>query len=664
MCGICGLASNRRTPDPAVVIAMMASLHHRGPDGSGYVVDHGAVLGQTRLAIIDEVGGVQPLSNEDDSVWVTFNGEIYNYVELGEQLRARGHRFRTASDTEVIVHAWEEWGADCFTRFNGQWAIGIWDRRLRRLTLARDRLGVRPLYYRLDRGGICFASEVKAIFVDPAAPREFDPVGIDQILTYWSTIAPRTPFLGIAQLPPGHMATFDADGFRSRPYWSITFPPRGREPGQDLDENAAGLRERVIEATRLRFERSDVPVGAYLSGGLDSSVTAAAIRHFTGVPLTTFSIRFTEAEFDEGPYQRLMAHRLGTIHHEVEVSARDIAEVFPAVMRHVESPVLRTAPAPMYLLAGLVRRSGYKVVVTGEGADEVLGGYDIFREARVRGFWARNPHSNRRDRAVELLYPWMATNPGQAPAFARGFFGLDLDPADPAMSHRPRWNTTSRLRSLLTEGMRAESDKEPAVDLAATLPPDSSCWDPLARAQWLEMTTLLPGYILASQGDRMLMANSVEGRFPFLDPDVVEYANALPARHKLFGLDEKFLLKHAFADLVPEEIRNRPKQPYRAPDALSFFTADAPDWVDDVTSPQALLAAGVFDPLLVAGLLKKARQRSERFGNSDNMRVLAVLSTQLVQAELLDAPASPRDGGDPPHPLHVFDLVHEEREER
>jgi len=664
MCGICGLVSNRRTPDPALVIAMMAQLRHRGPDGSGYVVDRGAVLGQTRLAIIDEVGGVQPLSNEDDTVWVTFNGEIFNYLELGDQLRERGHRFRTASDTEVIVHAWEEWGADCFNRFNGQWAIALWDRQRHRLTLARDRLGVRPLYYRLHGDGVSFASEVKAIFVDPAVPREFDPVGLDQILTYWSTIAPRTPFRGIEQLEPGHVATFDASGFRSRPYWRITFPARGAEPCQDLEENAAGLRERLIEATRLRFERSDVPVGAYLSGGLDSSVTAAAIRHFTGAPLTTFSIRFTDADFDEGPYQRLMADRLGTTHHEVEVSARDIAEVFPDVMRHVESPVLRTAPAPMYLLARLVRQSGYKVVVTGEGADEVLAGYDIFREARVRGFWARDPHSARRDRAVELLYPWMTNNPGQTPAFARSFFGLDLDPADPAMSHRPRWSTTSRLRSLLTEELRAAAAEEPAVDVATCLPPESAGWDPLARAQWLEMTTLLPGYILASQGDRMLMASSVEGRFPFLDPHVVEFANALPARHKLFGMDEKFLLKHAFADLVPQEIRNRPKQPYRAPDALSFFSADAPDWVDDVTSPRALLAAGVFDPRLVAALVLKARQRSDRFGNSDNMRVLAVLSTQLVHAELLTGPVAAADGCGPPGPLHVFDLVHDEREER
>lgn len=664
MCGICGQVSNRRTPDPATVIAMMTQLRHRGPDGSGYVVDAGAVLGQTRLAIIDTVGGVQPLSNEDDTVWVVFNGEIFNYLELGVQLRERGHRFRTVSDTEVIVHAWEEWGEDCFSRFNGQWAIGIWERPQRRLTLARDRLGVRPLHYHLNPSGISFASEVKAIFVDPAVPREFDPVGLDQILTYWSTIAPRTPFRGVEQLPPGHLATYDAAGFRSRPYWRIAFPAGGCEPGQDLDENAAGLRERLIEATRLRFERSDVPVGAYLSGGIDSAVTAAVIRDFTGAPLTTFSIRFTDAEFDESPYQRLMADRLGTTHHEIEVSARDIAEVFPEVMRHVESPILRTAPAPLFLLARLARQSGYKVVVTGEGADEVLGGYDIFREARVRGFLARDPGSSRRDRAVELLYPWMTSSPGQAPAFARSFFGLDLDPADPAMSHRPRWSTTSRLRSLLTEEMRAAAAGEPALDVTAMMPPESPGWDPLARAQWLELTTLLPGYILASQGDRMLMANSVEGRFPFLDPNVVEFANALPARHKLFGLDEKFLLKYAFADLVPEQISNRPKQPYRAPDALSFFTADAPDWVSDVTSPGALLAAGVFDPRLVAGLMQKARQRSDRFGNSDNMRVLAVLSSQLVHAELLTAGAGTRNGGGPPGPLHVFDLVHHDREER
>lgn len=655
MCGICGVVTDGPTPDPTLVAAMMASLSHRGPDGSGYLIDHGAVLGQTRLAIIDTVGGVQPLANEDETLWVVFNGEIFNYVELAAELRDRGHRFRTASDTEVIVHAVEEWGEDAFSRFNGQWAIALWDRSRRRLILSRDRLGVRPLYYRLTPHGLSFASEIKAIFADPEVPRRLDPAGLRQVFTSWSTVAPRTSFTGVAQLPPGHLATWDASGFRIRAYWQADFPVRGGEPGQDLEENAAGLRERLVRATQLRFERSDVPVGAYLSGGIDSSVTTAVIRNFTDAPLDTFSLRFADADFDEGGYQRLMAERLGTTHHEVVVSARDIAAVFPEVVHHAESPLLRSAPAPLFLLSRLVRSSGYKVVVTGEGADEVLGGYDIYREARVRAFWARNPGSARRGRAAELLYPWMTVNPSQAPAFARSFFGMDLDLADPAMSHRPRWNTTAALQSMLTAGIRAELDADPAADLAAGMPAAAAEWDPLARAQWLEMTTLLPGYILASQGDRMLMANSVEGRFPFLDPDVVAFANALPARHKLFGLEEKFVLKHAFRDFVPEEILRRPKQPYRAPDAASFFADGVPDWLDDVLSPSALLAAGVFEPRQVAGLMAKARARSQRFGNTDNMRVLAVLSTQLLHQQFVADNPSHR-GGSPPAPLHVFDL--------
>jgi asparagine synthase (glutamine-hydrolysing) len=660
MCGVCGIVTDGPAPDLDLVMAMLAQLSHRGPDGSGYVRDRSAVLGQTRLAIIDVVGGAQPLCNEDGTVWVTFNGEIFNYIELAAELRDRGHRFRTASDTEVIVHAWEEWGPECFNRFNGQWAIGIWESSHRRLVLSRDRMGVRPLYFHRDAHRLVFASEVKAIFADPAISRELDPVGLNEVLTYWSTIAPRTVFTGIHQLPPGHYAVHDSEGFRIRPYWRIEFPARGTEPGQDLDENAAGLRERVIAATRLRFERSDVPVGAYLSGGIDSSVTAAVIRNFTDAPLDTFSLRFAEDEFDEGGYQKLMAARLGTNHQDIVVSARDIADIFPQVVWHAEAPLLRAAPAPLFLLSRLVRQSGYKVVVTGEGADEVLGGYDIYREARVREFWARNPDSVLRSRAAELLYPWMARNPSQAPAFARGFFGMSLDPTDPAMSHRPRWNATSALRSLLSSGMQARLDADPLPDLSVALPPGSECWDPLSRAQWLEMTTLLPGYILASQGDRMLMANSVEGRFPFLDPNVVAFANGLPARHKLFGLDEKFLLKYAFADLIPEEILFRPKQPYRAPDASSFFLGGEPEWLGDVLSPAAVSSSDVFEPERVAGLVEKARLRSSRFGNTDNMRFLAVVSVQLLHQQFIACSPAPAQPATPPSPIHAVDLINRE----
>jgi asparagine synthase (glutamine-hydrolysing) len=631
MCGVCGIVSNDSPPDLALLRRMMGRLGHRGPDGNGYFRDRRAALGHTRLAIIDTAGGAQPLSNEDGTVWVTFNGEIFNYVELGAELRHRGHVFQTASDTEVIVHAWEEWGERCFSRFNGQWAIALWDRRAERLVLSRDPLGICPLFFVRRPGSLLFASEVKSIFADQSVARAFDPAGLDQTFTYWSPVAPRTVFRGVEQLEPGYYAILDRNGFRKAPYWRITFPEQGREPVQDASENADALRERIIEAARLRFVRSDVPVGAYLSGGIDSSVTAAVIAHYTDTPLHTFSLRFSDSEFDEGQYQKKMSAVLGTRHQDIMVSPSDIAAVFPEVVWHGESPILRAAPAPLFLLSKLVRDNGYKVVVTGEGADEVLAGYDLFREARVRLFWSRDPESAKRTRAAELLYPWMARSPGRVPAFARSFFGRRLDPDDPALSHRPRWDSTSVIKGMLTrdlqDGMRAAD----AEDIVAAMPPGSKDWDPLSRAQWLEMTTLLPGYILAPQGDRMLMGNSVEGRFPFLDRDVVDFADALPARHKLFGLEEKYLLKRAFADLVPDDILHRQKQPYRAPDAASFFTPGRPGWFEEAMTEHAIAAAGVFEPSLVAGLVAKcSRTGGENMSNTDNMRIVAIVSTQLT----------------------------------
>jgi asparagine synthase (glutamine-hydrolysing) len=320
----------------------------------------------------------------------------------------------------------------------------------------------------------------------------------------------------------------------------------------------------------------------------------------------------------------------------------------------------------LFLLSKLVRECGYKVVVTGEGADEVIAGYDIFREARVRQFWARDPGSPRRSRAAELLYPWMVRSPGQAPAFARTFFGRNLDLADPAMSHRPRWDATGVLRSMLS---RQTAARLPGPDVVADavisrMPSESAGWDLLSRAQWLEMTTLLAGYILASQGDRMLMANSVEGRFPFLDREVVALCNAMPPRHKLFGLDEKHVLKAAFADLVPQEILRRDKQPYRAPDAASFFVdGEMVPYVAELTCAAAVDSAGLFNTNAVRMLFQKgARSGGVGMSNTDNMRVLAVVSTQLLHQQFVDGGASSTDG-QPPQPMLVVDLTVDEWQE-
>jgi asparagine synthase (glutamine-hydrolysing) len=660
MCGICGFVSSSGIPDRSLVERMMGRIAYRGPDGSGWYRDDRAVLGHVRLAIIDTAGGVQPLSNEDGTIWISFNGEIFNYVELAEELRARGHRMRTASDTEVIVHAYEEWGDRCFERFNGQWALALWDSRRSRLVLSRDRMGVRPLFYARTRDRFLFASEAKALFADPELARALDPEGLDETFTFWSPVAPRSAFLGVSEVPPGHTAILEDGKLGVSAHYSISFPERGREPSQDIEENAARLREKLVEASRLRFLRSDVPVGAYLSGGIDSSVTASIVARYTSAPLRTFSLRFEDAEFDEGGYQAEMAKRLGTDHRSVVVSAAQIAEVFPEVVRHSERPLLRAAPAPLFLLSKLVRESGYKVVVTGEGADEVLGGYDIYREAKVRLFWSRDPGSELRSRAVELLYPWMARSPGAAPSFGRAFFGKNLDPKDPAFSHRPRWDSTQAIKGLLTaEARQAAAGADAAAALVARMPSEAASWDPLCRAQWLEMTTLLPGYILASQGDRMLMANSVEGRFPFLDPEVIAFANALPARHKLLALDEKHILKRAFADLLPESILRRPKQPYRAPDAASFFGiggAAAP-WIAELASEKALKDAGIFEPKAVASLFDKcARIGGEGMSNTDNMRVLAVLSTMLLHQQFIVGDGSSGGSEAPPEPMSMFDM--------
>lgn len=665
MCGICGFVSRTEVPDTGTLLRMMARLAHRGPDGSGYYRDEKAALGHTRLAIIDAAGGLQPLSNETGNLWISFNGEIFNYIELTEELKELGHIFRTCSDTEVIVHAWEQWGPGCFTRFNGQWALALWDKSENKLILSRDPSGILPLYYTSAGERFLFASEIKALFADASVPRSFDPAGMQQIFTFWCPVAPRTPYAGISQLEPGHWAIFHDGRMERHAYWEPTFPGAGAEGHQDLVENCQRLRDMLIKATRLRFLRSDVPVGAYLSGGIDSSVTAAIIARYTNVPLRTYSLRFSDPEFDESVYQEEMTRRLGTEHLSVEISSADIAKVFPEVIWHGEAPILRSGPAPLFLLSKLVRDSGYKVVVTGEGSDEILAGYDIFREARVRAFIARAPDSKLRKRAAELLYPWMLRSPGRVPSFASAFFAKNLDPGDPALSHRPRWDSTETIgRMLSAEFLSAIGTARPDEELIRRMPEQGVEWDPISRAQWLEFTTLLPGYILSSQGDRMLMANSVEGRFPFLDRELMDLADSFPSSHKLLGLDEKHILKRAFSDLLPTSIRERPKQPYRAPDASSFFKDGPPDWMGDLLSERAIKAAGIFNAVPVSTLFAKcAAVKGERMSNSDNMRVLAVLSTQLAYSHFIEGDGNRRSSCSAPEPIMAIDLLRQQGKE-
>lgn len=641
MCGICGIFNLGEAPPaaPELLQRMVDALHHRGPDARGGYRDEAVALGHSRLSIIDLEGGNQPLCNETRDIWVVFNGEIFNYVELGDELRAAGHQLATKSDTEIIVHAYEEWGLDFLQRFNGQFAIALWDRPRRRLVLARDRVGIRPLYYAQVGEQLLFASEIKSLLQHPELPRGLDRKGLAQIFAFWAPVAPRTAFASVSQLPPGHMICVERGKLDIRRYWQPSFLPPKSESGRAYSDEkqtqalADELRERLEASTKLRMLRADVPVGVYMSGGIDSSVIGALVRRFHSGHLRTFSLRFAHRDFDEGGYQSQMVERLGAEHAEVEVNYHDIAEAFREVVWYAEAPLLRAAPAPLFLLSRLVRESGYKVVLTGEGSDEFLAGYDIFREDRVRRFWARDPESRHRPRLLERLYPWLARSPVQAKALQRTFFGKGLDRLHtPYFSHIPRWESAASLQRLFSRELKLELEGyDPIDELLPSLPAAIDSWEPLGKAQYVEIVTLLSGYLLSSQGDRMLMGNSVEGRFPFLDHEVMEFANALPPEVKLRVLDEKHVLKRAARDLVPESILRRPKQPYRAPDAQSFVQDDSPDYVKELLAPEAVADAGIFSPEGVKRLFAKMQKRRDKTpSNADNMALVGVLSTQLL----------------------------------
>jgi asparagine synthase (glutamine-hydrolysing) len=633
VCGIAGFigAAGDAGADRQLLERMLALLAHRGPDGSGIHLENGIGLAHVRLSIIDPAGGEQPMRR--GPLVVSFNGEIFNYIELRAELRRLGHVFRTDSDTEVILHLYERYGDRFVEYLNGQFAIALWDGAGQRLLLARDRAGIRPLFHARGRGRLWFASEIKAILAALPERAVLDVKGLLQTFTFWGPADPQTVFEGVSSVPPGTLVVLDRSGAETHTqYWDWSFPSRTESPEfASIDDATTALRELLVDAVRLQL-RADVPVGAYLSGGLDSSGIVALARRFTDAPVRTFSIAFEDAEFDESEHQQAMVRHIGTEHTTLRCNRRDIAEAFPQLIRHTEAPVLRTAPVPLMLLARSVREAGYKVVLTGEGADEVFAGYDIFKEAKVRRFWARQPDSEWRPRLLGRLYGYLEHSPVENPAFARAFFGQGREHAGrPIYAHVPRWMTSRRALAFLSADLRSVADSwDPLTFYEERLPKNVMEWAPLARDQYVEAKSLMASYLLSSQGDRVAMASSIEGRFPYLDHRLIEFANRLPARWKLRGLTEKFILRRALADLLPEDILKRTKQPYRSPDARSFFVDGKPlDFVGDLFSRSRIRAAGYFDEDAVSRLLEKCRG-GRAMGFADNQAFVGILSTMLL----------------------------------
>jgi asparagine synthase (glutamine-hydrolysing) len=546
-------------------------------------------LGFRRLSIIDLTTGDQPLFNEDRSLVLVCNGEIYNYRELTRELTDRGHTFRTQSDVEVLLHLYEEYGCDLLSRLNGQFSFALYDRRRRTLFAARDPYGINPFFYSRIGDLLLFGSEIKALLEHPQAPREVDLTGLDQVLTFPGLVPPRTLFQGISSLEAGHFLRAAESGLEKREYWDLVYPEQGQEePERPEAEYVSGLRERLERAVRYRLQ-ADVPVGFYLSGGLDSSLVGALIGKVTQEPRHSFSITFPDREISEERYQRLMASHLGSHHHEIPFDAAQILTRLQAVIYHCECPVKETFDACALALSEAARDARVPVVLAGQGADELFAGYMGYRfdQAGRRDTWGNDLDALLEREIRETLW-------GDPDLF----YEMDFLPLRDIKSVFYSREVAERLPEL-------ESTRFPVVRADRV-----RGRHPLHQRSYLDFKLRLSEHLLSEHGDRMSLAHSVEGRYPFLDPDVVDFAVQMPPRLKLHDLQEKYVLKKAAEGLVPTEVIHREKFGFRAP-GTPYLLQQSSTWVEDLLSYERIRTQGYFNPDVVERL--KARYRQPGF---------------------------------------------------
>lgn len=632
MCGVAGIwnpAAMASGESLSLRLSKMSQrIAHRGPDDDGIYTDTYVGLAHRRLSVIDLHGGHQPMMSSDEQLVVSYNGEIFNFVELRETLVEKGWAFRTESDTEVLLAAYHHYGEQFLSLLNGQFALALWDKRQKKLLLARDHAGIHPLFFTRQGGEVLFASEIKSLM--PAMHHSLQPdySALDHIFTFWSPLPPATGFQGVEQLMPGECLVLSESAERRFVFFEWSYPPSGQERRDSPEQLAAELREILEDSVRIRL-RADVPVGCYLSGGLDSSATTALVASMGKKP-TTFSLNFSDPSVDEREWQESLYQHLGVEHRSITVGETEIANGLPRAIWHAERPILRSAPVPMMHLSSLVRDSGFKVVLTGEGADEVLSGYDIFKESKVRHFWARQAGSQWRWALLRRLYPWMDLG---SLNYLKRFFGQDLERLnDSVFSHLPRWKNTAQSKQFYSDAMRSKVSGSAMDAVERWMPQQADQWAPLHQGQFLESRLLMDGYLLSSQGDRMLMANGIEGRFPFLDPRLIQFANSIAPSRKLPGLNEKALLKMAVKDLLPKGILNRPKQPYRAPDGTSLASAS---FMESVLSKRSIERGGYFDAKKVEMLWRKA-QAGRLHAMRDQMALVGIVSTQIWHEQFIE----------------------------
>ncbi|HEV7596321.1 MAG TPA: asparagine synthase (glutamine-hydrolyzing) [Gemmatimonadaceae bacterium] len=594
MSGIAGIA--RRYPTGVAIESlgrMAAAIRHRGPDGYGFYIGSNVGFTHVRLGVVDIPGGAQPLTNEDGRIVITYNGEIYNHRELRLELEGRGHVFRTRCDTEVLVHGYEEWGSDLLHRLNGQFAFAIYDRNRGTVFVARDRFGVRPLFYAQRSGDFYFASEIKAILASGEVDAALDARGLDEVLTFGAARHSRTPFSGIASLEPGTYGIWQDGALWLRHYYELDFPEAVDEPPDAFEQ----LDEIMLRSVGIRL-RADLPVGAHISGGLNSAIAASLAASASKEKIRSFSIDIGNAQSGGSERQRAVAEAIGSVHAFSSIGDNAIAQSFPDVLWHAETPLFSAAPVAMYHLARLTKESGTSVVVRGDGGDEVFLRSALFKEVSLRLPEVGEPH--------DLLF-----------------------------SHLPRFLGARMGRFYTAEFGDALAGVDVIAELRASLPTRFFAWSPLNRTAYLEMTTRLSPYVLSSCADRMSMAHGVEARYPFLDHRLFEFAAALPTRSKLSELPDKELLRCWASRVLPFGLEPEDKSSERArvPD---LFRRNSPAWINDHLSTESVRRAGIFSPAAVEVLLHNQRSGSAK-ELPWHQPLLGVLSTQLWYSQFIES---------------------------
>jgi asparagine synthase (glutamine-hydrolysing) len=604
MCGICGVynAWSGEPIQPALIERMMTLIHHRGPDDSGAYVDGAVGLGSTRLSIIDLIGGHQPMCNETGDVWIVFNGEIWNYRTLRKDLMEKEHVFRTHCDTETIVHAYEEYGVECIARLHGMFGLAIWDAKRRRLLLARDRVGKKPLYYARVDGGLIFASEIKAILCHPDVKRQADPQALADFLSVRYVPGPATLFAAIRKVLPGHWLLCENGQIREKCYWDFTFKETAPLP---VDEYVQGVREHVHRAVEERM-MADVPVGALLSGGVDSSIVAGTMSHMTSQPVKTFAVGFDVRGFSELPYAQLVAKHFGTEHHELVVQSSDLSQWWPVLTWHRDEPVSEPSDLGVYLISKLARRH-VKVVLTGEGGDELFAGYPKY----VVDWLARYYHilpAALRDQVITSLLDRLPYSMRKVKMAARVL-------SQPAPERWMNWFGifNGRLKEqLLSATTKASIDCDSSRVFRRWLE-NNPQRDDVSSMLYLDTKIWLPDNLLM-KSDKMTMAASLEARVPLLDASLIEYAASIPTNVKIKPFRAKYLFKRAFADFLPEAILTRKKMGFNVPTS-TWFRERLPSLMARLLLSDRARSRGFLDDACVARLVRDHVEARTDYGN-------------------------------------------------